>query len=293
MIIIMNICNNLSTQNQVKNRPSKLSLLNKKTNLFFGAGLNAKVTEQIAKCDVSEISRSLKKIGIDTDFNDNKVVAWCCSTVLGIFQNLNKKYKLNLKLPKNIYVEDFSKLNIDNPEFIGFCNWFPSTIVKNSNKIFSEETLFFNKNFKWENIDKYSDEMRRLNALSSDHFLAIFIHEFAHCAHNGYLNKKLQVNSLYSKMQKFINPTYTAKYKEKYSKELSKISTIATYNQFEAIAEDITEHITGSLDSLTIQPRYNPFESNHYIIKHRFDFFPKKKTISQILKKAWNGDKLV
>ncbi len=102
------------------NSPANITSQKSKSGFSFGAGWNSKISEEIKCCDVRHITKEMAEHGIEADFADNKVVAWCCNQAVKKFNHLNDKYGLKLDLPKGIYVKDFSTLNIDNEEKICF-----------------------------------------------------------------------------------------------------------------------------------------------------------------------------
>ena len=110
----------------------------------FGAGLTTRVMEQINQADVFKISNRLASKGIDSDFQGNKTIAWCCSKTVEIFEEINKKFEMNLALPEGIYVKDFEELNIPKDNLAAFCNLTRSKLIKNSNSDTPAKTLFFN-----------------------------------------------------------------------------------------------------------------------------------------------------
>ena len=264
----------------------------------FQAGWNSKIAKQIENCNVDEIAQQLTKLGIETDFKGDKTIAWCCGKVAEIFSELNHKYKLGLTLPKAIYVEDFSRLNIDK-NLRGYCNWFPSTILKGSDKVFPERTLFLNSKSVWEYIDSIAEKNHNKDRYwSSNHFLTPVIHEFCHAAHQGYLHSKFNYFELEDKVKNITNEEFILEYQSKLGKIISKISNQASEDPLETIAEDMTRKISKSLDK-ELNLTYNPFHSSPYPNNNNhLAFFPLVQLIFKnariersVLEKAWNGEK--
>ena len=48
-----------------------------------------KMANEIQTADVFKISNNLAKKGIDSEFQGNKVIAWCSNKVVEIFENIN------------------------------------------------------------------------------------------------------------------------------------------------------------------------------------------------------------
>ena len=88
----------------------------------FQAGLTKQMQAEINHCDPLKISSEFIKMGVPTDFKDNKVIAWCSLKCAEIINNINQKYKLGLTLPKGIFVEDFAELIDVAPDALATCN---------------------------------------------------------------------------------------------------------------------------------------------------------------------------
>jgi hypothetical protein len=292
-----------SYYSQHNNSSSKLQ--NSKIN--FGAGWSVQIEKEIEKCNISQITDTFNKQGITTDFKDNKVVAWCSLKTLQIFNELNRKYKLKLALPKAIYVEDFSKLKEQNSNEYGICNWYPAYLKKDSDKVYSERTVLFNSfesnkridtgdEYDWQNINAITERFYKDKFLCSNHFLAIFIHEFGHAAHNANLINKFQPEDFLNKIRKFTSWAYSTQYNKTFG-ELINISKRATDGPFEAISEDMTKKITASLDESILLPTKNPFVKTLYpassILKTFRASVGKNADASKILRKIWNGEDIL
>lgn len=166
-------------------------ILRSNKGLYFGAGWTPQIERQIRACNVNEISHNLSKLGIETDFKGNKVIAWCCDKVVSTFSQMNEKYDLKIHLPEGIYVEDFTKLNVSENKSYGICNWLPAYVCKDSDKAFPERTVFFNNQKNWEKVNSIVDDKYKSGEWSSPLFLHPIIHELGHVWQNGYLLKKL------------------------------------------------------------------------------------------------------
>ena len=265
---------------------------NKKIN--FGAGLTPKMMQEIQKADVLEISNKLAEKGIPTDFKDNKVIAWCCQKVVSLFTELNNKYNLNLDLPNSIIVENFSHLKSQNTD-MAVCNWFPTNLFKDSDRVTPEKSIVFNNRYNWENINGITDKFFESNYWGNNHFLYFFTHEFCHVAHEGHLSKRMNP----TKMQKIINHILQSKeiaiYQEKYLKKTAKICRHALNNPLEAVACDMSRVIADSLDKNTLMPTKNPFIGTPYE-KLSFwqrvnlpEYSDEERPLKEILRNFWNG----
>ena len=117
---------------------------NSKKQVSFAAGWNSRISKEIKNCNIEQIVKTMAKNGIESDFKGNKTVAWCSLQAVNIFNHLNKRYGLKLDLPKAIFVEDFSKLNINKKNDYGICNWYPAYLKEGSDKVYPEKSVIFN-----------------------------------------------------------------------------------------------------------------------------------------------------
>lgn len=275
----------------------------------FGAGLTPRIIQEIHQSDVLEISNQLARKGIKTDFNGNKVIAWCSNKTVEIFEQLNKKFGMHLALPDGIYVEDFDKLNIPQKTLASFCNLAPTNLRKTPNGRVPAKTLFFNtfetvaqganQNAKWiydwENIDEIADKNYLIGHSSTDHFLGTFIQEVSHNAHLVRASKKIGGTSLLEKIKLFDNEQMAKEYQQKYGKKLAQISSYALKNPFEAVASDMSKLIAESLDPKTLNTTRSPFIGTPY---ENLSFWQRVNIpnysdeeipLKEILRNFWNG----
>lgn len=282
----------------------------KKQKLPFKAGLTPKIMQEIQQADVLEISNRLARKGMPTDFKENKVIAWCCDKTVEIIEQLNKRFGTKLALPKGIFVEDFERLNVNNPTIMGLCNPFSSdNLIKNSNVQISGETLFFNtfetlkskmqvhehKLYDWENIDNIADFNYAERISATDYFLDVFMHEFLHIAHKDRLLNKIGEENLEKSIDDAKNEIKIKSYRNKYGGRIVEICDNALTSPFEAVACDMSRTIVSSLDKDTLKPTRNPFIATPYenlpiwkriIIPYYTD---EERPLKEILRNFWNG----
>lgn len=288
----------------------------KKQELLFQAGLTPKIMKEIQTADILEISNKLAKKGIDSDFKNNKVIAWCSDKSIEIFETLNNKFGINLAFPRGIYVEDFENLNYENKIAYGLCNFFQTTLRKNSDKLIDGETVFFNTfetilpklpkdkqwKYDWNNINEITDYRFAQKNTSTDHFLYTPLHEFIHVTHEERIfnklineNEETAGNILLEKYESALDSEQIKIFQKKYGKKLSKICTHAKDGALETVACDIPRLIAKTLDKKTLMPTRNPFVDSPYDDlqinnKAKFYFFLKQDTkLNKILKNIWNG----
>ena len=183
--------------------------------ITFQSGLTKQISQDIMHVRPKQVSAELNKYGIQTDFKNNNAIAWCALKCVNLIQTLNKQYGLNLGLPKGIFVEDFSKLDIQSQHCtFGFCNLFPVKLYKNNSSIIPEKTLFFNeiigKNA--EEIDRFADYVSISGFQPDSYFLTPILHEFIHAIHENHLINKLGGNSLLNKLTSINYENFLNKY---------------------------------------------------------------------------------
>ena len=208
--------------------------------ISFQAGLNKQITEEIRYCDITSIANKFKNNGIETNFGNNKLVAWCSLICLKITQGLD------LGVPKSIYLEDFEKLNIPNKDAVGLCNFAPTRLLNNSDKIIPEKSIFFNKDYfscSLDDFDKKADENFLNNVSASNSFLEPFMHEFCHAMHENNMLTLFDSYELVNKLIKIMNPDYVVQFQNQYSKLLNNICKFADINPLEAVAYKLSHFI--------------------------------------------------
>lgn len=270
--------------------------LNSKSNhsehwVAFRAGLTPKMLQEIEATDVLEISNRLAKKEIPTDFQHNKVVAWCCDKTVRIIEQFNKNFKTKLSLPKGIYVEDFRHLH-DNPNAFGTCNLLPFELRRNSKERIPEKTIFFNSSINWDDVDRISDVNFAGKMFSSDFFLYPFMHEFTHAIHVDRLIQKFEGDELVSKVELAREHKPIQILTQQRKDEIASICNYALKNPLDTIACDLPTKIISGIDKETLVPRKNPFITTPYELIPFWKKQPKTSgnSLDQILRSFWNGD---
>ena len=281
-----------------------MKVRNENISFNFKAGLTNRMKRQISSCNVQKVSTEFSRCGIPTDFKDNKVIAWSSLKCLQIIQTLNSKYNLNLALPSGIFVEDFTDLDIpESQNILGFCTTMPKALLKNSKKIFPEKTIFFNwhpnedcsdKDFFWNNINALADYKKEIGDSSTNHFLDIILHEFAHAIHIDHLLKKLGPVKYIKLLHKLKEIEETNSFKNKYLKTISNQSCLyAGTDPTECIACDISKRIIENLEEFKLRPTknfikespYRKYNSKEKLISLIFD-----NKYDRLVRRFWNGD---
>ena len=271
------------------------------TTLNFKAGLTSKMRQEIASTDVVKISREFFNHGIETDFKNNKVIAWCSLQCLKLIKFMNEKYGLNLGIPKGIFVEDFNKLKIAEKEATGFLNFAPAKLYLGDDKIIPEKTIFFNEfegfnysggNEFWNRIDRMSDENFDRRFSSTDFFLEPVLHEFLHAVHEDNLIRKLGGKRVVKILESALSPLHLEVFRAKYDRLLEPICTYASTTPFEAVACDFSKRTIENLDKTTLLPQSNfirksPYKKQNFLEYHLI-YKPESK-LTQTLRRFWNG----
>lgn len=267
-----------------------------KRNIPFSSGLNDKFIDAINHTNIDDISYDLRKKGIPANFKNNKVVAWCCNKVLDIVTKMNRRYRLNLALPKGIYVEDFSNLNIPNTTIVSFCTFAPSILRKNSREIIPAQAIFFNSNYDWTHIDEIADRDYASRFKSTGNFLDHFLNELAHVLHENNLQKKIGSKETVKKIRYIQGEEQVKEYKKKYGGKISQICYYALTDPLEAVACDMSRVIVGTLDPETLMPTRNPFVGTPYerlsILQRANipDYSDEERPLNEILRNFWDGN---
>ena len=270
----------------------------------FKSGMTPQIMKQIQNCDVTEISKKLADKDIITDFNGNKVVAWCCDKIVDIFGQIKKKSGVNLALPKEIHVENFDNLKVYK-KALGFCTVFASEVYLNKDDISQGRSIFFNslesekaqapenlkKYYDWNNINELSDVCFFNRNASSSHFLYNIMHEFSHSAHENNLEKNIGEDYPYF-IYSHNNEEYIEEFNARYKELAQKTCDYAGTNPFETIACDMPRQILNSLNAdlnITKNPFKNsPYEKQTFVKKL---FSPEiNDEYFNMIKDFWNGN---
>ena len=142
----------------------------------------------------------------------------------------------------------------------------------------------------WEQADEIADMNFENKGATTDFFLEIFLHEFAHVIHEGNMQTKIHngldlVNIIIS-MLKSQNPAF-----QKLRPEISeKICQYATTNQLEMTACDLTKRILDNASRETLQPIGNFTRNSPYKVKNIFkEIFTLNNKFNELLQNTWNG----
>ena len=253
-------------------------------NINFKAGLTSQIQREIASSDVRRISSYLFQQGIQNDFKNNKIIAWCSLKCLEIIK------KLKLGLPEGIFVEDFAKPNVLDKDASGLMNFAPTKLYSVNDTVVGEKTIFFNEykdlnhkngNLFWDNINQVADETYEANMSTTDFFLEIFLHEFAHAAHESNLIKKFGGKKLISSLQNLNNLQVQNKHL------VSQICKYALSNPLEVVACDLSKRIITSLNKESLIPADNCIKNSPY---RKFSLFYKPDNLlDHMLRGYWNG----
>ena len=258
-------------------------------NVTFNAGLSKQIKTEISCCDVKLIENYFSKKGIDSNFKNNKIIAWCSLKCFELISEFNKRFKLNLGIPNGIFTEDFSKLRTQNQNALGLTNFAPTYLYKDKTVITPEKTIFFNSNdIKWNDIDSIADKCYENGILTTDFFLEHFFHEFMHVIHESNLINRLSGEKVISFLQKLNDLTTIENFQKNYAKSLSKICHYAASQPMEAIACDLSKRGLTNIDKENLTVNGNLFYSSPYNKKIFLTQIQDTKT-NKVLRQIWNG----
>ena len=264
-------------------------------------GLTPVINHQIANTKPDAVSLELSQKNIDTDFRNNKLIAWASKRCVDLIELINKKYNVNFGLPKGIYAEDFCKLKVPQKNAYGFCNLAPVKLYADKTDVVPEKTIFFNafenynqagENKIWCNIDKLSNFNKAAGMSVTNSFFEIFMHEFAHVMHENNLINKLGGEMFLNKIQQINQIKNLENFRKNYAAQLSSICSYAANNPLDAVACDLSARIINGIELETSYVINNfvknsPYDKN-FVLKHIFsvkDLGP-ERTLNQF----WNGN---
>lgn len=259
----------------------------------FHAGLTKQMRAEIRSCDINKISKELAKNNIQTDFKNNKVIAWCCLKCYELFKSLK------MPLPRGIFVDDFSNMNILIKEALAFSNPLPCKLYNDKDIVIPEKTLFFNERplkdeytDYWESIDEAMDMQFAEKYSPNDFFLNTFLHEFSHIAHEDNLIKTFKPKKIESYYEKCCNNDFKEMFKIQYYQILSKICEYATESPSEAIACDMADRFVKNMDKESLRMKQNFIPTSPYkklSFKEKFMGIKKENNIDNLIRNFWYG----
>lgn len=205
---------------------------NKSRSIAFKSGLPHSFIRYVENANVRAIESRFSQMGIKADFAGCKVVAACAEKTAEIF----RKYRL--ALPKKIKF-----LQIDKKD-VAQCLYAERHVQINSEYKEFYDIRLLNK----------AEESRK-RSQSTEHFLATFLHEFAHNAHFQNISK---LHSL-KKAEEIMSGLASKKIRLPWTKGKGK-HPMNDVNEY--MAELITKNIVGNLDgnlNLRSYPRLDIF----------------------------------
>ncbi len=267
------------------------------TNYFHKKALSWNLG-MIARTNPAAVENYFAQMGVWAGFNKgsgyaNKFVSYCCLKAAEIFK------QLNFILPPKIELEDFRNFNLDSGT-TGVCFFrsggdprtpirsvFFNSFAERAKKMLRGKQVEIN----WENFPLIAADAKDNNWLSSEHYLAPFIHEFAHNLHYHKLYSKYgcpepnqgyvfnpAVDYLLNKLNEPIAqnnpfvPTSLAIFIN------DNVGKYAASSLPETFAEIFTQKIVKNLDLFNLKLIRNPFENSS-----------KNNTLDRILEEIWEG----
>ena len=280
---------------------NSMKVQNQNYNLNFHAGLTSAMKSEINSVDTAKISNYLQRQGIQSDFKDNRILAWCSLKSIELINEMNKRFGTHFGLPRGIFVEDFSKLNTSQKVSLGFTTMLP--IENADSKIIPEKTIYFNefsalnykdKNVFWDNIDNVTDQAQDGKKIfATDFFLEPIFHEFAHAIHETHLLEKLSPRKLMEFLYTIASPENIESFQARNGSLLrKKLCEYAATSPMEAIACDFSKRTIECLDKDTLIPQKSllpesPYKNRSFWDRH-IGFKPESK-LTFILRSFWNG----
>ena len=255
------------------------------TNPTFGYGITRQIAKEIQRCDIAKIQKEFRKNNIPTDFQGEKFFAYCSLKCLNLIKHLNSMYKLNLGLPKGVFVKDFVKIGDELEDAFGATATVPTTAYENDNTIYPIGTVFFDKreHYTMNEYDIMSDMLYESGDQPSPFFLHLTLHEFAHAAHIDHLLNNFNVKEY---VKKLISDDIPNEYIPLIKNH---VCEYATTDVFEAVACDMSKRIVEYIDEKALIPTSNPFKHGPYKKYNLFEKLSKKDELDKIMHKFWLG----
>lgn len=264
------------------------------SNISYAGGLTKSMITDIRNTDVPQIQNYLAKNNINSDFQNNKFIAWSVIKVFEFIKELQNTFKLKLGYPNNIMVKGTKTLSIPDLEFAyGFCNLVPCRIHKTSDEITPAKSIIFNKDFPWDKINEISDfDFYVAKNTTTDFFLEFVFHEFSHIFHENHLLNTSSVNNVLKKLLSMTDPKIIQNYQQEYGQLVeTQICKYARKEPMDLIACDMSGRLINHLDRDSIKPISNPIKNSPYE-KFFFlkNFFNKKPQIDRLIKHIFDGE---
>ncbi len=211
------------------------------------------------------------KFHINCDFGNNPLVACFTALTSNIF------HKLRFTQPTNVILKDLSKTR-NYKNILGLCSVHPydDDLYETFGETFPLRSVIMNTTQDWGSIQSDMIRMRNNNHLSTNHFLAPFIHEFMHSMHFANLVKRFGTGS--GKMTKLQREFKNKNTKYMLQRETSQYGSTSPCEMF---AEEMTELVVDSLNPRTLMPNEILFKMNRK--KESFE-------MDVLLNACWNGD---
>lgn len=211
------------------------------------------------------------KFHINCDFGNNPLIASFTALTSNIF------HKLKLAQPTNVLLRDLSG-TVHYKDTLGICavHPFDSDIYQNLRETFPLRSVVINSAQNWDLIQNDMIRYKNSNHMSTNHFLAPFIHEYMHSAHYDNLVKRFgSGSSMMAKLQKKFKNQDTIYMLQRETSDYGSTSPC------EMFAEEMTELVVDSLNPKTIMPDELLFKMNR--MKEIF-------AMDKLLDACWNGD---
>lgn len=265
---------------------------NTNNKINFGAGLNQKIKIRQFFTNTSKTENLFyNKYGICADFNENKPLAFVNTLCADIFEQLGKKLNISITAPPVIKVYKQNEL-VKNEKYINFC-------IPENEKLFNDDVTYpagsiFLKDYNnLKQIDEITEKMFENGKISSNHFLAMFIHEWLHSIHLDHIYSKFgyegdckYLSEMYPKQK---NPIHDIKFLQ--NKCLSKEETQIVINELDSYAGEKTNQYFEVFSEMFTKLICSSISKDCKLIKNPIDLFRKTpEKLQKIVIKAFNMD---
>lgn len=181
--------------------------------IAFKSGISRKNKKDFAKISISKAEDEFLRSKTHAKFKNNQQIAVLNLLISSFLKNNDTLFEVDLKLsPPRIRVFDKNEEYCPLPDT--FCLKRDKKIIKNENIYPQKSILFKNIPRNFDEINNLTEELYRKRLISSDNFLHMALHEWAHSLHLAYLEKNTEniKNIEYDNLEKEIIGEFLGEY---------------------------------------------------------------------------------
>jgi len=227
-------------------------------NISFGTGVTSLVKQEIRSANPTEIQQAIKRhFSTECDFENNKTIAVATFYALKLLREASEKFHLpfNITPPKIKVFKPTELVKQDSVNF-GFCIGTPEKVIKKQPEFDARSIFIKNIPDNIKSWDKQVEEWYNTHFISSDNFLAPFLHEIFHNIHFGIIFKNSYPHGLSNVLS--LNKDSFGFNQNRIISE--KVSRYAKTSKMELFSECLTKMMTESIENNPIKLTSNPLD---------------------------------